>query len=430
MKTMRLSAHWMSLLLAVALAGNLTLSSAHAAESWELKDGDRVVLLGNTLIERAQSYDYWETALIAAHPQQNITFRNLGWSGDNVFGEARAGFGTVADGFNHLREHVLSLKPTVILVGYGENEAYAGERGLPGFLEGLAKLLEVLEQTQARIVLISPLRHENLGKPLPDPAPQNEKLQLYVSALKQVADERGYGFIDLFSSPLGRADTAAPARHLTDNGIHLTAFGYWKTAPIIVGAAKSSIPNWNVTISDGEVRTSDGLQLSELKADNSHVKFAAVAAQLPLPRPRTVENSAGDVTAASHETDLPSLRIADLKPGPYTLKVDGKPVQTATAREWSRGVALTSGPDFDQAEKLRQTILRKNQLYFYRWRPQNITYLLGFRKHEQGNNAREIPQFDPLVAELEVEIAKLRQPTVHTYELVPADAAATREVQP
>ncbi len=40
---------------------------------------------------------------------------------------------------------------------------------------------------------------------------------------------------------------------------------------------------------------------------------------------------------------------------------------------------------------------RKDQLFFHRYRPQNETYLFLFRKHEQGNNAVEIPQFDPLI---------------------------------
>jgi len=66
------------------------------------------------------------------------------------------------------------------------------------------------------------------------------------------------------------------------------------------------------------------------------------------------------------------------------------------------------GPWLDQAEKLRQTIVEKNRLYFNRWRPQNETYLFGFRKAEQGKNAVEIPQFDPLVEQLEKEIALQR----------------------
>jgi hypothetical protein len=67
-------------------------------------------------------------------------------------------------------------------------------------------------------------------------------------------------------------------------------------------------------------------------------------------------------------------------------------------------------PEF---EAVRQLTIRKNELYFYRWRPQNITYLFGFRKHEQGNNASEIAQFDPLIAELEQQIANAKTPQWH-----------------
>ena len=74
-----------------------------------------------------------------------------------------------------------------------------------------------------------------------------------------------------------------------------------------------------------------------------------------------------------------------------------------------RASTLKAGPEFDQVEALRAAINRKNELFFYRWRPQNNTYLFGFRKHEQGNNAVEIPQFDPLVAEQEQIIAQAQE---------------------
>ena len=104
------------------------LAPAHAAEKFSLRDGDRVVLVGSTLIEREQRYGYWETALTRRYPDKSITFRNLGWSGDTVFGDARAGFGSQADGFRHLKDHVLALKPTVIIIGYGTNESFEGRR--------------------------------------------------------------------------------------------------------------------------------------------------------------------------------------------------------------------------------------------------------------------------------------------------------------
>ena len=91
--------------------------AAGAAEPFKLADGDRVVLVGGTLVEREQRYGWWELALTARFPGKKVTFRNLGWSGDTVFGHARAGFGRVSDGFRELKEHTLALKPTVLLIG-------------------------------------------------------------------------------------------------------------------------------------------------------------------------------------------------------------------------------------------------------------------------------------------------------------------------
>src|SRR5690606_2292292 len=61
------------------------LSSARAAEpatggGLTLVDGDRVVLLGSTFIERAQAHGYLESALTSRFPGVNVKFRNLGWS--------------------------------------------------------------------------------------------------------------------------------------------------------------------------------------------------------------------------------------------------------------------------------------------------------------------------------------------------------------
>src|SRR6266567_6288030 len=126
------------------------------ATAFKLKDGDRIVWLGNTLVEREQRYGYWETALIAANADKNLTVRNLGWSGDTVFGDARAGFDNVAKGFERMVSLTLELKPTVIFVSYGTNEAFEGKEGLPKFEKGLEKLLDALKPAKARVVLFSP----------------------------------------------------------------------------------------------------------------------------------------------------------------------------------------------------------------------------------------------------------------------------------
>ena len=117
------------------------------------------------------------------------------------------------------------------------------------------------------------------------------------------------------------------------------------------------------------------------------------------------------------------LAFAGLAGGRYRLSVDGATVAAARDREWSTGQAIHTGPDFDQVEQLRQAIIAKNRLYFHRWRPQNVTYLFGFRKHEQGQNAKEVADFDPLIAQAEARIAELRAPLKRQYELIPEDEA-------
>ena len=76
-----------------------------------VREGDRVTLVGGALIEREQQFGYLETMLHAMYPKTNFTVRNLGWSGDTVWGEARAGFGKPADGYRKLIAQIKETRP-------------------------------------------------------------------------------------------------------------------------------------------------------------------------------------------------------------------------------------------------------------------------------------------------------------------------------
>lgn len=404
---MECRAKW-SLLVCVLALGAVPV---RAADPLQLVDGDRVVWIGNTLIEREQRYGYWETMLTCRFPDKNVSFRNLGWSGDTVFGDAQAGFGSAADGYRHRQEHIASLKPTLIFVAYGFNESFEGQAGLPRFVEGLNTLLEALAQTKARIILVGPLRHEDLGRPLPDPAEHNRNLRLYRAALRQAADRRGLRFVDLYDL-LPDGARATPPAPLTDNGIHLTAYGYWRSAAAVEQGLGLKPPAWQVELNrDGKVLAHEGARV--VRQGDTGLAFQITDATLPVPRAPT-DSPAGATLAEFRRV----LRVHGLPPGKYALKIDGKQAATATAGDWESGVVLQQGPEFEQVERLREAIIEKNHLYFYRWRPQNETYLFGFRKHEQGKNAVEIPKFDPLVAKAEADIARLRVPVAHRYEIV------------
>lgn len=393
-------------------------------EKFELRDGDRVVFLGNTLIEREQKYGYLETALTERFPDRNITFRNLGWSGDTVWGEARAVFGTQADGFRALREHVLALKPTVIFVGYGTNESFAGETGLPHFLDGFNTLLDTLEETDARIVILSPLRMEKLGPPLPDPEQQNKNLGSYSQALAQVASERGYTFVDLFQRlpklrHVHRGEEAQPL-HLTDDELHLTQVGYSNLAGLIhfLLLPHGFQQSWyaRIDVAAGTINGT-GMRIADSKVEHNSVRFTCTDEWLPFSAPLPERNEALNGFCTSYY----GFGILGLAAGRYQLKIDGTAVQTVSSDGTGTSFDFHRGPSFDQAEELRRAIIHKNELYFNRWRPANVTYLFLFRRNEQGQNAVEIPKFDPLIAEAEQQIAKLRVPKPHVFELKPVE---------
>jgi lysophospholipase L1-like esterase len=399
--------------LAILLAA-LAPVSARAADTFTLKEGDRVVQLGSTLIEREQRYAYWETALTERYP--GVTFRNLGWSGDSVFGEARASFDPVAVGYKRLVEHTLAVKPTVILLGYGTNESFEGAAGLSKFTRQLETLLDALAPTRARVVLLSPLRQEDLGKPLPDPAPQNRNVRLYADALRQVAAKRHLGYVDLYDL-LGDGTKTTPAAPYTDDGMHLTAYGYWRSAAALEQGLGLKPARWSVEITaDGSAPSvASGAKVDGVR--RGPLRFEVTDEMLPPP-PVPKDAPKGAALPGVERV----LRVGKLPAGKYVLKIDGQPVALASAAEWAVGVPLTRGPEFEQSEKLRAAIVDKNHQYFYRWRPANETYLFGFRKYEQGQNAAEIPKFDPVIEKLEAEIARLRVPAAHKYELAPQSA--------
>lgn len=274
----------------------LTLTAILAAppEPFDLKDGDRVAWLGSTLIEREQQYGHWEEAITQLNRGKKITFRNLGWSGETVWGESRAAFDPVSKGYQRLIELTKEVKPTVIVFCFGSNESFAGEQGLQAFHKQYSKLISDLATTKARRIFMTPIPFEG-GSGMGNVNEKNRILSQYCQVTRSIAQAESAPIVDLFSKC--NIEKAA----FTENGLHPSDSQYERLAEFL----------WN----------------------------------------------------------------------------DSKTIQ--------------SDP------KLLTKIVAKNELFFHRWRPQNETYLFGFRKHEQGKNAKEIVEFDPLISKAEEEIQKI-----------------------
>ena len=143
-----------------------TLRAADKPVPFELREGDRVVFLGDTFMEREQQFGWIELMLTTRFPDRNVTFRNLGWSADTPAGDSRfglsllqAGHEPADEGWNQLVKQLEFTKPTVVFVGYGMASSFDGEAGLPKFKEDYERLLDTIEKISpgVRFFLLGPL---------------------------------------------------------------------------------------------------------------------------------------------------------------------------------------------------------------------------------------------------------------------------------
>src|SRR3954470_10972960 len=198
------------------------------AAFFEFRDRDRIAFIGDTFIEREQSYGYIEHLFTVQFPDRDLTFRNLGWSGDTPAGLSRLGFDidSPQKGLERIRDELTAFKPTVVLVGYGMASSFDGATGVEKFTREMNQLLDAIEKiggtNKVRFVLLSPIPHEKLPPPLPDPAKHNEQLALYAKAIEAIAEKRQAEYIPLLKL-LQRGPPGPGNPALTDDGIHLTA---------------------------------------------------------------------------------------------------------------------------------------------------------------------------------------------------------------
>jgi len=287
-----------------------------ARKGFDFKTGDKVVLIGSTVLEREQRYATLEPKLALALGDKTVTVRNLAWSGDTVFGHARSYFGPPAEGLERLSAHIEMLKPTVAVLCYGSELAFEGLGAMPEFLTGYRKLLDLIRAKSpgVRLVILTPPPLESLQPPMPDLTQGNRNLSSLRDALQKFALTQNAFFVDWFEAMGGLPKPGRVSKPLTENGVHYTAAGYEKLTDALL--------------------TSLGLK-------------------------------------------VPQVGEAEI-------------------------------------QAMRKEVLRKDELFFNRWRPHNETYLFGFRKHEQGQNAKEIPMFDPLIEAADQRIQELKQMALGT----------------
>ena len=198
----------------------------------ELKPDDRVLLYGNSFIERLQEHGLFEASVQYVNPGKKLQFRSLAWTGDEVGHRLRP-----ERYVNHLNQLLAKWPANVVILGFGQNESFQGVAGVARFQSDLVGYFEEISRRHpgAKIVLVSPIATEDLGNPdHPAITPRNAKIKLYCDVMADTAKHFNVQFVDLYTPTLRLYKSVGGP--FTENGIHLNAKGYNHLAPILASA--------------------------------------------------------------------------------------------------------------------------------------------------------------------------------------------------
>ena len=202
----------------LAAAGTLMVlwaaaTSAAEATRLELKKGDRIIIIGNTLAERMQYYGHFETLLHGRFPELELVVHDLGYSADELALAAPPGPlqrpRPHAQGREARRpDRRLRLQRVVRRPG----------RAWPSSRRDLEKFINESTTTKyngkaaPRLVLLSPIAHEDLKNPhITDGKKNNENIKLYADAMAELAAKHGVVFVDLFTPTQQLYQSAEPS---------------------------------------------------------------------------------------------------------------------------------------------------------------------------------------------------------------------------
>jgi len=187
-----------------------------------LETNDVVVFTGQTDIVRLRHEPALETLLAMHFASAQPRFRNMAWEGDTVYEQWRdLNFGSWS-------EQLSAARATVIVAQFGQMESLDGMSKLNDFTAAYETLLDQFTSRTRRVVLLSPRPFESPQSiHMPDLTTNNNTVRAYADAVRQLADRRGFLFVDLFTPLTGGNE------RLTVNGIHLTPPAHSTIAALI-----------------------------------------------------------------------------------------------------------------------------------------------------------------------------------------------------
>lgn len=413
----------------VVLLAAVFASTAAFAEEFFFHDGDRVVIIGDSITEQHLYSNYVEMWIVSRFPKWNISFRNVGIGGDRSTG-----------GNRRFERDVLVHRPTAMTVDFGMNDGNYRAFDEPGFKAYLGGLQGMADQAQAAKIRVAWITPSPVEKAEPGPAIEgyNQTLEKYSAGVQQIAAANAGVFVDQFHpfvAAIDKARTAKPenrigggdAVHPGPPGQAVMAWAILKGLgfPRLVSQAE-------IDASQAKVVSAAQCQVSELAAKDGGIAFLRADEALPF---FPVEaDSINQWAPVRDDLNQYGLKVGGLKPGKYEVRLNGEKIADFTAGELAEGVDLTKpalarGPVAEQVNAVWNAVKAKNQYYHDRvfrgvvLAQVSIPDFLDLKLDPADIEAKRQSAMSERMAklpELDAAIHQALAPRTHRVEIVPA----------
>ncbi|MCY2931538.1 MAG: GDSL-type esterase/lipase family protein, partial [Planctomycetota bacterium] len=400
-------------LLGVALAAALVLGLGvqAGAGGFFFKDGDTVVVMGDSITEQHLYSNYLEAWTLMRFPAWKITFHNVGIGGD-----------TSGGGNGRFARDVTEYKPTVLTVDFGMNDGgYGGfDKGrFDAYMAGLTGIAKQAKANKLRVAWItpSPVEKNENGKAIEG---YNQTLERFCQGMKQIAHASGGLFVDQFHPCLAVQDKARatdPAKRVGGgDAVHFGPPGQAvMAAAILKGLGFPTLVAAVELDAKGKVLKSDNCKITDASAAGGGLKFTQLDQALPF-FPAEAESILA-FAPIRDELNLYTLKVSGLAAGKYDVKLGDAVVAQYTNVQLAAGVnlaepALKAGPVADQVQAVWAAIKGKNQF--------NHDQIYRGLILNNSTDKAKIESLRDEVAKKDAEIQKLRVIAPHTVEILPA----------
>jgi lysophospholipase L1-like esterase len=323
------------------LVGLVALTSPRTAAAGMVRKGDRIVFLGDS-ITAANAYTRdVETFLRLRHPDDGLSFFNVGIGGHSAL-----------EGRRRLDHDVLRYNPTLVLVNFGMNDAgYAAGTKASRFDVHMGAILDALAARKVRVVWLEPTPVDTRGLTAQAPAARRAaNLERFVQYVRSEGARRGIPVVPLFDALREAISFDGPQDRLgklIPDRIHPSSGGHALVAAAILRALGEELepPMVKLAWQGGMLASAmSGRSLKAVEWDGkSRVRVELTGLLAPVPMMPEKSNAGGEWAEVARRVGRLELRAEGLDPATsYTLSL-GAASWVRTGAELARGVDLMAG---------------------------------------------------------------------------------------